>query len=58
MDVLFILVIAALIVFFFGFGWHVTRPAYSGWGAGRGNVLYLIGAVIVIIVVLKVLGIF
>ncbi len=43
----------------FGFGGFYTgRPGYSGAGAGMGNVLYIIGAIVLIVLVLRLLRIF
>ena len=57
MDPLVLLLIILVVVFGFG-GFYTGRSGYSGAGAGMGNILYIIGAIILIIVVLRFLGIF
>ena len=57
MDPLVLLLIILVVVFGFG-GFYTGRSGYSGAGAGMGNILYIIGAIILVVVVLRFLGIF
>ena len=56
MDTLLLILIILLVVFGFG-GFYVGRPGYSGAGAGAGNILYIIGAIVLIVLVLRLLGV-
>lgn len=56
MDILIILVILLLV--FGGGGFFVGRPGYSGGGAGMGNILYGIAAIVLIVIVLRLLRVF
>ncbi len=55
MDILVILII--LLLLFGGGGFFVGRPGYAGAGAGIGNILYVIAAIVLIVIVLRLLGI-
>ena len=57
MDSLVLILIILLVVFGFG-GFYTGRAGYSGAGAGMGNILYIIGAIILVVIVLRLLGIF
>ncbi len=57
MDTLVLILIILVIAFGFG-GFYTGRSGYSGAGAGMGNILYIIGANILIVLVLRLLGIF
>jgi hypothetical protein len=57
MDSLVLILIILLVVFGFG-GFYTGRSGYSGAGAGMGNILYIIGAIILVVIVLRLLGIF
>ena len=56
MDTLVIVLIILLIVFGFG-GFYTGRSGYAGPGAGLGNILYIIAAIVLIVIVLRLLGI-
>jgi uncharacterized membrane protein len=57
MDPVVLIVILVLLLFFFGGGYYTTRPGYVGYGAGFGNVLYVLAAIVLIVVVVKLLGV-
>ena len=54
MELLILLII--LLLLFGGGGFYVGRPGYAGRGAGLGNILYVLAAVIIIVIVLRLLG--
>ena len=56
MELLIILII--LVLLFGGGGFYVGRPGYSGRGAGLGTILYVLAAIIFIVIVLRLLGLF
>jgi hypothetical protein len=57
MDIL--LVVLILLLLFGGAGgFYVNRPGYTGPGVGLGNVLYILAAIVIIIVVLRLIGTF
>jgi hypothetical protein len=51
-----IILIILLIVFGFG-GVYTGRSGYAGPGAGLGNVLYIVAAIVLIVIVLRLLGV-
>ena len=55
MDLLIILII--LLIVFGGGGFYVGRPGYSGVGAGLGTLLYLLAAIALVVIVLRLLGV-
>lgn len=55
MDILLILII--LLVVFGGGGFYVGRPGYAGVGAGLGTILYILAAIVLIVLVLRLLGV-
>ncbi|MGE3267874.1 MAG: DUF3309 domain-containing protein [Chloroflexota bacterium] len=55
MEILLILIILLLV--FGGGGFYVGRPGYSGAGAGMGNILYILGAIVLIVIVLRLLSV-
>ncbi len=55
MDILIILII--LLIVFGGGGFYVGRPGYSGAGAGLGTILYVLAAILLIAIVLRLLGV-
>ena len=57
MDTLVLLLIILVVVFGFG-GFYTGRSGYAGPGAGMGNILYISGAVVLIVLVLRLLRIF
>ena len=57
MDALLALLIV-LLVMAGGSGFYVTRPGYIGTGIGLGATLYIIAAIVLIAVVLRLLGIY
>ena len=57
MDSLILILIILLVVFGFG-GFYTRRSGYRGAGAGMGNILYAIAAIVLLVVVLCLLGIF
>jgi hypothetical protein len=54
-DLLLILIILLLV--FGGGGFFVGRPGYKGAGAGMGNILYVLGAIVLIVIVLRLLSV-
>ncbi len=46
--------IILVVVFGFG-GFYTGRSGYAGPGAGMGNILYIIGAIVLIVLVLRLL---
>jgi hypothetical protein len=56
MDTIVIILIILLIVFGFG-GVYTGRSGYAGPGAGLGNILYVIAALVLIVIVLRLLGV-
>jgi hypothetical protein len=55
MGILLLLII--LLLLFGGGGYYVGRPGYSGAGAGLGNILYVIAAIALIVIVLRLVGV-
>ena len=55
MEILIILIV--LLILFGGGGYYVGRPGYAGAGAGLGNILYVLAAIALIVVVLRLLGV-
>lgn len=53
MELLLILIILLLV--FGGGGFYTGRKGYKGPGAGMGNILYVLGAVVLIVIVLRLL---
>ena len=54
MDTLVLILIIVLVVVGFG-GFYTGRPAYRGAGAGMGNILYAIAAIVLVVIVLRLL---
>jgi hypothetical protein len=54
---LLIIILVILLLLFGGGGYYVGRPGYAGAGAGLGNILYIIAAIVLIVIVLRLLGI-
>jgi hypothetical protein len=57
MDVALLIIIIVLILLLGGGGWYTTRPGYAGPAAGVGNILYILVAILVIFLVLRLLGV-
>ena len=57
MDVALLIIIIVLIFVFGGGGWYTTRPGYAGPGAGLHNLFYILVAILVIFLVLRLLGV-
>ena len=57
MDTLVLIMIILVVVFGVG-GIFTTRSSYSGAYSGMGNILYTIAALALIILALRLLGIF
>ena len=55
MEILVILIILLLV--FGGGGFYTGRSGYAGPGAGLGNILYILAAIVFIVIVLRLLGI-
>ena len=55
METLILLII--LIVLFGGGGFYVGRPGYAGAGAGLRNILYILAGFALIVLLLRLLGI-
>lgn len=56
MDTLVIILIILLVVFGFG-GVYTGRAGYAGPGAGLRNFLYIIGVIVIILIILRLVGI-
>lgn len=54
-GILILLIILLLV--FGGGGFYVGRPGYSGAGAGLGNILYVLAVIALIVIVLRLLGV-
>jgi hypothetical protein len=52
-----LVILLILILVFGGGGYYVSRPGYVGPAAGFSNIMYVVCAVIILIVVLKLLGV-
>jgi hypothetical protein len=57
MDIL-ILVLIILLILGGGGGYYVGRPGYAGPAAGLGTILYLLAAIALIVIVLRLLRVF
>ena len=57
MDILIVLLIL-LLLFGGGGGYYVGRSGYAGPGAGLGNILYILAAIALIVIVLRLLRVF
>ena len=55
MEILILLII--LVIVFGGGGLYVGRSGYAGAGAGLGNVLYILAGFALIVLLLRLLGI-
>jgi hypothetical protein len=55
MGILVILIILLLV--FGGGGFYTGRSGYAGPGAGLGTILYILAAIVLIVIVLRLLGI-
>jgi hypothetical protein len=56
MDSLVLILIIVLVLFGFG-GFYTGRSDYRGAGAGMGNILYGLAALVLIVIVLRLLGV-
>ena len=55
MEILIILIV--LLILLGGGGYYVGRPGYAGAGAGLGNILYVLAAIALVVIVLRLLGV-
>jgi hypothetical protein len=55
MEILIILLV--LLILFGSGGYYVGRPGYAGAGAGLGNILYVLAVIALIVIVLRLLGV-
>lgn len=53
MVLLFIIILVLILV---SGGFYTTRPGYAGFGAGAGNILYILAVILGILLVLHLLG--
>ena len=56
MDILILLLILLLV--FAGGGFYVGRPGYTGAGAGLATMLYGVAVIVLIVLILRLFGIF
>jgi hypothetical protein len=54
-GILILLII--LLLLFGGGGYYVGRPGYGGAGAGLGNILYVLACIALVVIVLRLLGV-
>lgn len=52
-----VVVLIILLFVFGGGGWYVRRPGYVGPGAGFGELLWVLAALVLVLVVLRVFGV-
>jgi len=52
-----LLVLIILLLVFGGGGFYTGRSGYAGPGAGMGNILYILAVIVLIVIVLRLLGI-
>jgi hypothetical protein len=50
-----VLILIILLLVFGGGGFYTGRRGYAGPGAGMGNILYIIAAIVLIVIVLRLL---
>lgn len=55
MGLLVLLII--LVLLFGGGGWYTGRSGYDGPGAGFGSLLYILCAIVLIVIVLRLFGV-
>ena len=55
---LVIIVLLVLLLVGGGTGYYVGRPAYAGTGAGLANLLYVLAAIALVVIVLRLFGVF
>ena len=55
MGILLLLII--LLLLFGGGGFYVGRPGYGGPGAGLGNILYVLAVIALVVIVLRLVGV-
>jgi hypothetical protein len=55
MGILLLLIILLLV--FGGGGFYTGRSGYAGPGAGLGNVLYVLAVVVLVVIVLRLVGV-
>jgi hypothetical protein len=55
LGILVLLII--LLLLFGGGGWYVGRPGYGGPATGLGNILYILAVIALIVIVLRLLGV-
>ena len=56
-GVALVVVLIILIILFGSGGWWIGCPGYAGPAAGAGNLLYILAAIVLVIVVLRLLGV-
>ncbi len=54
---LWIIILVILLLLFGGGGYYVGRPDPGGAGTGLANILYIVAAIVLIVIVLRLLGI-
>ena len=55
MGILILFIILLLV--FGGGGFYVGRPGYAGAGTGLGNIVYILAVIALIVIVLRLLGV-
>ena len=55
MGILLLLIILLLV--FGGGGFYTGRSGYAGPGAGMGNILYVLAVVVMVVIVLRLVGV-
>jgi hypothetical protein len=55
MNLLVVLIILLLV--FGGGGFYTGRSGYAGPGAGLGNILYILAVIVLIVIVLRLVGV-
>jgi hypothetical protein len=52
-----LLLLIILLLVFGGGGYYIGRPGYAGPGAGLGNILYVLAVIALVVIVLRLLGV-
>jgi hypothetical protein len=52
-----LLLLIILLLVFGGGGFYTGRSGYAGPGAGMGNILYILAVIVLIVIVLRLVGV-
>jgi len=52
-----LLLLIILLLLFGGGGFYTGRSGYAGPGAGMGNILYVLAVIVLVVIVLRLLGV-